>query len=337
MKNGVADRHLAPARRGTTRWPAALLLGLLPCLSGCLVIDKKTLILFFPPDSDEVRMYYTFEGLSVCREESGRVDLEAAKRQMMALRNPDFSFFITQEGQSDNPLLEHFRFNDLHFFVDPGRKRKLCADRQVTIFRRKAFARGLNEGVSRFIRENWTGGTDAVRAKLRELREEGEKPESIKSANDFGVGPLLRTGAGLAGMAAAFDNASLERVREAANADEYEWFRFGPDAVRLTFPVTRECAGRIARDPKTAAWLKDMRTFVEPIDVRAVREGLVILVGEKGRPVRLSYRDPRPCEARLDDDLISHVGNLEPVLKDVKPGGAARRVEAFLAGQAKGR
>src|SRR5260370_40385647 len=48
----------------------ALLLPLFTSVSGCLVIEKKTLVLIVPPDSQEVRMYYAFEGLSVLQHKN---------------------------------------------------------------------------------------------------------------------------------------------------------------------------------------------------------------------------------------------------------------------------
>src|SRR5690242_587676 len=108
-----------------------LLLGLLPLLSGCLVIEKKTLVLVIPPDSQEVRMYYLFEGLSVLDGNSS--SLMTAKNQLDSLKRPGFGFFALAEADHKDPVLENFRFDDLRFFIDSSRERRLCADRRAVL------------------------------------------------------------------------------------------------------------------------------------------------------------------------------------------------------------
>src|SRR4051812_40874967 len=103
----------------------------LVCSPGCLIIEKKTMVLAVPPDSKEVRMYYVFEGLSVCA--GGDRPLDRARRGLTGLKKPGLSFFIQPPEEAppsptkeDDPVLKHFRFQDLRFFLDPSRKRQLC-------------------------------------------------------------------------------------------------------------------------------------------------------------------------------------------------------------------
>src|SRR5262245_3656175 len=103
---------------------ALLPFALLPVLSGCLVIEKKNLVMLIPGESKEIRMYYVFEGLSLLDDG----DLGTAKRQLDQLAKDDLGFFILGTGdQPDNPFLKPFRFERLRFFTEPRRGRQLCA------------------------------------------------------------------------------------------------------------------------------------------------------------------------------------------------------------------
>jgi len=303
-----------------------LLLGLVPCLSGCLVIEKKSLVLVLAPDSKEVRMYYVFEGLSVL--EHNQSTLEKATGDLAALKTPDFSFF-TQGVGGNSPLLEHFRFEKLRFFLDPMRKRQLCADRRVRITDREAFARALNEDITKVLRREWVSEPEAIQAKLKQADEELAKEEALKQANEFGVGPLIRTAGGLARIATGFDEPSVIRVKAAARKG-FDWVRFGPETIRLLFPTTPACARRIVRDSNTAKWIKEMKSFVNPIDVEAGEEGLAIVIGRKGEPIRLTYMDSRPYRARDEKNIIEAAGAPKGAFVDGRAANAERLIERFV-------
>jgi hypothetical protein len=107
------------------------------------VIEQKTMVMIVPPESNEIQMCYVFEGMSV-EEDSNSTQ---AQLHLKSLKNDDFSFFVEGTGK-DSPLLQHCRFEKLRFFVDPERKRSLCADRRMTILNRTEFAKLLNKSIS---------------------------------------------------------------------------------------------------------------------------------------------------------------------------------------------
>src|SRR5688500_30173 len=108
---------------------AALVL-VLPLFAGCLVIERKTLVLVLPPDSRELHLYYLFEGISVL--EHSESNLATAEKQLKNLGNDDLSFFVNGSlevagPRRDDPILKLFRFEPIRFYRDPTRKRQLCA------------------------------------------------------------------------------------------------------------------------------------------------------------------------------------------------------------------
>jgi hypothetical protein len=325
MTNSPSERSpIFPRSHVRYWWSSVLLLALLPCLSGCLVIEKKTLVLVVPPESKEVRMYYVFEGLSVL--EGG--ELNKAEEQLDSLKKEDFSFFLSQDQPTNSPLVKHLRFSDLRFFLDLTRKRSLCADRRVTILDRDAFARELNEGISQTIRTQWDGSAYKIQARLREVSTQLDDKEAEKTANDFGVGPLMKTARGLVRIALGFDRESIERIKAAAG-NRFNWVRFEPGTIRLVFPVTPECARKVVGDAKVAAWLEEMRSLAEPISLVANGEGLVITLGKS--PIYLRYRDGREHRPGLEADLIRHAGEPGPLSVDDRAANADRLIKAFVA------
>ena len=327
MWNTMSVTHNgSESQRFVRRLACVLLVALLPGLSGCLVIEKKTLILVVPPDSKEVEMYYVFEGLSVL--DSRDSTLEKASRDLEALKQKDLSFFVTGTSGS-RPLLESFRFEDLRLFENPKRPRPLCAHRRVRVVDRDKFAKALNCELSQGLAQ-LPSDVDEIRKLLEEARKEGEKEETRKGAEDFGFGALLTVLQGLVNIACDFDDDSIKNVRTAADK-EFQWVRFDAETIRVVIPATTDCAKRIANDKKAVKWLKDMRTLVTPINLEACDEGLAIVVGKKGEPIRFTYTDSRGYKAKLDKDLIRSVGSPKPVLIDDKPADADKLIERFLS------
>src|SRR5258707_7919514 len=142
----------------------AFLLPLITCVSGCLVVEKKTLVLIVPPDSQEVRTCYAFEGLSVLQHKDSTV--AGAKADLDDLGKDNLHFFVTglADPSPDDPLLKHLRFDRLRFYNDENRKRSLCADRKVTITDRDQFAAALNA----YFSEASLAGGDLTPAQLQD-------------------------------------------------------------------------------------------------------------------------------------------------------------------------
>jgi hypothetical protein len=295
-----------------------------------LVIEKKTLVLIVPPDSKEVRMYYVFEGLSVLDHKHSK--LEHAKNDLDELTKEGSHFFVNGTGESpqDLPLLKHVRYDRLRFYTDPTRQRSLCADRKVTIVDRAQFAAAINAGIS----EAWAADQRTpgqIQDEIKEARMELKKPETRDFADAFGAGPLLKVAQGLVEIAVDLDEDSIARIQAAAKKGDFAWLKFEPGTIQLDLPITGDCAKKIAGDAKTAKWLKEMRTFVEPLDLVANDKGLSIIVGEKGKAIRFTYRDSRPYRAVSELDLIAKAGKPKPLLIDGKPADADKLIEQFIA------
>lgn len=320
----------APSGRRWLAW--ALVLTALPWLSGCLVIEKKTLVMVVPPDSREVRMYYVFEGLSCLNGDNATLD--RARRGLDALKKDDLSFFIFSESATEpqeNPLLKQMRFEPLRFYTDPARQRTLCADRKVTIVDRKAFAQILNDAISDAVRTSMPESPEEALANIKELNKQAE--QNRKSADEWGMGPLVKAVLGLALMAEHFDKPSLKRIKESVARESFPWIEFEPEALRLTVPVTGGCARRIAEDPLVGqAALKELRTLVEPIDLDVnFKVGrLSLVLGAKGKPIRLTYPDGRANQPDHEADMLRHVDHPRPLKIGGKPARAEQLIEQFV-------
>jgi hypothetical protein len=302
-------------------------------LSGCLVIEKKTMVMILPRESNEVQVYYVFEGIS------SHGALESAQRQLDELKKDDFSFFFFAPGtDKENPLLQHCRFEKLRFFVDAKRERSLCADRRMTILDRKEFAKALNKSIARDLL--WVSVTQD---EIKKAHEEVKKESSRKMSNDLGVGPFHKTAEGLVQILDSFDAASNKLLQAAVGGEirteeGFRWLRFEPEAVRLVLPATLECAKRVVADPKSKNWLKEMRTFVQPIDLQTCDEGLAIVLGTTGKVIRFSYTDTRGHTPVLEADLAKYAGSPKAIiLDDGKAANAGRLVERFVAEKTKKR
>lgn len=297
-------------------------------LSGCVVIEKKTMVMVVPPKSNEIHLYYVFEGISVLEHNSST--LARAKNDLDALKEDDFSFFVPGTGKN-SPLLEQCRFEKLRFFDDAKRKRPLCADRRLTIRNRDEFAKILNKSISESLMESFLGRDEKeIKGEITKARGELKKEDTRTSANELGMGPLIRTAEGLVELADGFDLASIKQLKAAAQ-DGFRWVRFEPDAVRLVLPATADCAKRIAADPKATAWLKDMRSFVEPIDLETCPGGLAIVLGKKGQAIRLTYIDTRPHRRSDEAALVEYAGSPKAIMLNAKAASADMLIEQFIA------
>jgi hypothetical protein len=317
----------APARRAR-----ALLLALLPALSGCLVIEKKTLVMVVPPETKEARLYYVFEGLSVLDDRNA--SLNQANDQLENLRRDDLSFFVNGYAvlPADDPLVKDFRFEPLRFFRDPSRGRQLCADRRAAIPDREQFARDLNERVTNVIRNKYTGDVKQIQQEIERDREYFKGKDAQNTADAFGMRPLVKAVEGVLDLAADFDADSLKKVKDAAEArDGFPWLRFGPETLRVVLPVTQGCAKRIARGPEAEKWVKDMQSLVTPLRLEAGADGLVIVLGEPGKPIRFTFTDLRPYQKEREGALTRCAGDPKPLLIDQKAQSAETLVERFIA------
>jgi hypothetical protein len=317
-----------------TSIPAVLILFATLTSSGCVVIEKKTLVMIIPPESNEIHLCYVFEGISV---DGGRGSLAQAKSDLDNLKKNDFSFFMSGTAK-DNPVLQHCRFEKLRFFVDPERKRPLCADRRMTIVNREEFEKILNKSISESLAEAFRQLDEKeIQAEIKKANDELRRESTRRSANVFGMGPLIKTWEGLVEIGDGFDLASIKQVKAAAMGG-FRWMRFEADTVHLVLPATAECAKRIAKNPVSKDWLKEMRRFVAPIDLEPRADGLAIVLGKKGQVIRLTYADTRPHSAFYEQALAKYAGSPESIiLDDGNTANADRLIQRFLAEKTKKR
>src|SRR5262249_32402324 len=177
------------------------------------------------------------------------------------LKKENLSFFLPnrpkQSGSVHSRLLKNFRSEELRFFIDPRRKRPLCADVKKTILNRGEFANILNEYVGGDFTEDFRGRDEKeIQERIKKTSDHLKKilgnKETRHDADDLGVGgPSLKTAAGLAEIAENLDLASIEQLK-AAGKKGFHWIRIEPDTVRLGIPATPECAQQIAGHPKTS-------------------------------------------------------------------------------------
>jgi hypothetical protein len=301
--------------------------------SGCVVTEKKTLVIVVPPDSNDVHLCYAFEGISVLDHKES--SLARARTDLDGLRKDDFGFFVPGGTGLDGPLLKHCRFEPVQFFTDAGRKRSLCAVRRMSIRDRDEFARVLNQKLSETLAASFRPDAKEVLADVKRVSEDLKTEKVRKDAADLGVGPLLKSAEGVLDLAADFDLESIGKLK-AATEDGFRWVRFEPDAIRFVIPATAERARKIAADPKAKDWVKEMRTFVEPIELEAADDGLAVVLGKKGQAIRLTYADPRPHRPDDEGALTRHAAPKELRVGD-RPATADRLIEQFVAEKTKKR
>ncbi len=306
-----------------------LLLAALPLLSGCLVIEKKSLVLVVPPDSKKMHLFYVYEGLSCLARPDGSLD--RAVRGLDSLKKNDLSFFIlTDNGPpaADDPFLKHFRFQPLHFYKDPTRKRSLCAYRQVTVTDRDAFAKVVNEAISKAVREQFTQTPEQALENVKQLNKERDKNQ--EQADNLGMGALYKAATTLAQIAEKFDKRSFEAIKTAVAKDTYPWLMFDKETLRLNVPITRGGAQRILDDSSVPDWMKELRALVEPVDLEPGVRGLALVLGARDKAIKLVYSDHRPVVAEHEDAMLRAAGNPGPLMIKGKAAGAAQLIERFL-------
>src|SRR5262249_41638274 len=97
--------------------------------------------------------------------------------------------------------------------------------------------------------------------------------------------------------------------------------------VQLVLPATPECARRLAADPRSKDWLKEMSTFVEPIDLQTCDDGLAIVLGKKGQVIRFTYADKRPHRPSDEPALAQYARSPKAIFVNDKPANADRLIE----------
>ncbi len=282
-----------------------LVFGTMPFLCGCIDIEKKTLVLLIPPDSNKIHMYYVFEGISV--SDSKNSTLELAKNQLIELKKPDISFFFGGNKTLDfmtkgraKPALKHFQFEPLRFYNDVSRKRKLCAERPATIVDREEFTKKLNGIISALIRDH---GFDLIITSL---------------SKDF-FRPLLDQ----------LDKKSKSRIKGASDPIGFEWFRIEGETLNLVLPITQQCAKKILANPKTAKWQTKMQDFAKPFRVQSCKEGLALVLGEKGKAIRFTSTSSGSYRPHLENNLI-RFADPQPILIAGKAATAATLIDQFV-------
>jgi hypothetical protein len=305
-----------------------LLIAAIFCSTGCLVIEKKTMVIVLPEDSERVHLYYTFEGLSV--RDEGDTPLKQAITELNTLKASTLSFFVHGASFSgDDPNLKSFYFEPLRFYIDPNRKRQLCADRKVTVKERTQFLKDINAAAVPEIQRNLDREIQQIRDDLKWTRDQLKQPNTVKIAQGMGVGALLKAAEGLVELALEFDDESYAQAKKSLQKD-FQIFRVEAGTIRLVFPTTPATAKRIAEDKKTKAWIKEMKSLVTPLSVVAEKDGLHLVVGKKGEPIRLTYSDPRSIEPKFDADLLKAAGNPSTLKAAGKPANAEKLIELFL-------
>jgi hypothetical protein len=311
------------------RWLVVLTLAL-PSFAGCLVIERKTLILVLPANTKTIELYYVFEGLSVLDGQNSQLD--TARNQIDNLKADDFSFFINGvTAHLDDPLLKQFRFEKLRFFRDNERKRSLCADRRATVVDREALELKINDIVGRELRNLFTGTHADFQAQVRGAREQLGSKDAQETIDAFGMRALAKAAEGLLVIADEFDADSLKRLSRAPMT--FRWLRFEPDTIRMVLPIEAANAQKIVASRKTDAWLEDMRKLVRPLRMTASDEGLSLELGGPGQAIRFMIGDARPYRPEHEIDLRGHVGNPGTLKVGDQSATAERLVEQFVKEQ----
>ena len=296
-----------------------ILIGLI-ALAGCnqLVIEKKKLLVSVLPDSNEVNLYYVYEGISLRDKNKWSVS------DISALRRSDFSFLPS----GSRTALELCKFERLRFFVDPDRKRQLCADRRMTIRDRSKFAevanRACNEAI---IKATMDLDESAIKNLLKENRDKWVKNRPAFEA--FFPTPSLQYITGLLEISEQYDVDSIKQIVDAAHAD-FRWFRFESYSFRIVLPATAECARRIATAPSSIEWLKSMRSDVSPIALIESDEGLVIVLGSKDKVICLNYTDNGRYDPAGETRILQLAQNPGPIIFNGKAESTDSLADKFV-------
>ena len=321
-------------------WIYSLLVIVLSLVSGCLVTERKSLVMIIPAKSNEIHVCYAFEGISV--ENHG--SLKNAAFELKDMQGENFSFFLPAEtlkrtlpktknfadqNPEDSPL-NYCRFEKLRFFVNSERKRPLCADRRMTITDRTKFENSLNRMLkAEFGVSNARLSEEKALKKLRESNARMFDEETREVMESMGMGALYKIAIVISEMYVDLDMASFRRINEAANVD-FRWVRIEEGSISLAIPVTGEFAKSIVANPKSPKWLEELGNLVRPVEYNATEEGLMITAGKPGTPVRLTYEDSRGYSPELEKELLNHAGSLEKLRIKGRSATAENLIEEFL-------
>lgn len=299
-------------------------------LSGCdrLVIEELTLLVSVPPNSNEVNLYYVYEGISF---RSVRDRKDWSKSDLDQLRQAKFNFFAPSDGQS--ALEELCDFEDLRFFIDPTRKRQLCADRRMTIRNRSEFAKILNQAISEAIKD---ATKDRDEQAIKDLIESHQlERDRAKQEVNYILGPvpLFDLMCGVEEIFEKYDVGSIRRVIDAAEAD-FGWLRFEPNSIELVLPATVETARQIATESSSIEWLKAMRSKDFPIELLSRDDGLVISLGGTEDVISFVRTDKRPYSAAGEGKVIQLAGGPTAIIVNGKAESAEGLVKQFISEKA---
>jgi hypothetical protein len=302
------------------------LLILLPLITGCLVIEKKTLVLMIPEKSEEIYLYYTFEGLGVLDHQDST--LRKAIDDLRDLEGDQLSFFVLRSGQ-DSPLLQYVRFKDLNYYLDPNRERKLCAERQLTIANRTKFVKELNQIISGDLRRQAEIRlpVDSFRLWIQKTLKENE--QNRESSDELGLGVLAQTYGKMLLLLNEMDQESLKMFLLLARRAN-DWIHVENGTIQIHLPTTQECAQKICSGEFAKKWPKELESFVSLVELKPSEEGIAIVIGKKGQPIQLQFSDTRKHRKDLDADLISEIGPVVPIQIDGKPANGKQLIERFV-------
>jgi len=298
---------------------------------GCLAVEKKTLVLVVPTNTKEIHTYTTFEGISVVG--GGSVSyLESAKSEINQIKEPDFSFFKLGI-EKESPLRKVCRFENTRFFLhsDPTHKRPLCMDRGLTITDRDQFFRFVNQSISEEIVRG--SQQQSEQEFLDEIKKFNAKSAIARGESPRNSAEPLPAMSAMSALLELFDDVDLASIKRfnASAKDGFHWIHVDSGQILVVLPVTPACAKRIATSAKAKDWLKDMRTFVNQIELRANDDGLTIALGKQGQPIRFTHEDKRQIRADEENALIKHAGATGPLIIDGKAMTPERLIERFIA------
>lgn len=282
---------------------------------GCerLVIENKSVLVAVRAESEEISVYYVYEGISL------RDKKNWAQSDLDALRLAQFQYLPSNAEFA----LEFCEFGDLRFFVDPARLRKLCADRRMTIRNRTELAEAVNEAINKASRDSMNDvDNEAIQNGIRTTHTELVRLISAKSI----LAPIafFRSIEVICRILAEYDLESIQRIRDATQAD-FRWLRFDSNSIQLVLPATVQCASEIVGKSHTQDWLTDLRANISPIELSQCDEGLVLKLGSNERIIRLQLPDDGRYATTGEKKVAQLAGSPQPIIVD----GKAESVESL--------
>lgn len=292
--------------------PSLLLFAaLMLALTGCLQMDRQTMVLVFPPGTQEVRGVMIYEGLHVQGDKAN--DVTRAKEELAGVSRDSKMFFLfnpfimsSEIGKGDigearaarELLNKHVKISQGAFFQE--KEDQLAYYQPFTIRDRDKFVTGLNVRLSAALAE-W------VNEELK--KEEREGP---------------------------FDKETVAKVRKAAGSG-YAWVKLEPGRLSFTMPATPATVRALKREqlnsaPEALEWLAD-----NPWSFAQNKDGFTVSLGVgDGEPITL--RSPSKAgggNAKSNKDLIAHAKTLkvrfnneltaEKIIKEFLASGVAER------------